>query len=367
MNWGSPAEFFAMGGHGVYVWAVYGVAALVMGALVVRPLRRHARHQEVGAEVGEHRHLRVEQRHVDPLAFARVLAALGVAVGLVLNAFNSNLVFFYSPTQVAANEAPQGRTFRVGGMVVRGSLEREPDSLAVRFRLTDGDRELWVRYAGILPDLFAEGEAAVAAGHLRHLAQRGFVQLQVHRHAFAHRGMAVGRAQADDVDAHAAVGGHLGGFDRVHAGGAAAVAEQDDRRRFIRTRRHRLDLLGRRLLLHQHAVQVEHHAQHPVGGRVGNHQRGEPVTVVADLAAQIVERRDIAFRESAAEFAALPDDLGDAPADVIALLTTAPIAVAPAMNRVMWDHAATQANDRLQALGVPDAVLQKILGAPLGA
>ena len=68
------------------------------------------------------------------------LAALGVAAALVLNAFQSNLVFFFTPSQVAAKEAPQGRIFRIGGMVQSGSLAREPNSLTVRFRVTDTAR-----------------------------------------------------------------------------------------------------------------------------------------------------------------------------------------------------------------------------------
>jgi len=80
------------------------------------------------------------------------LAALGVAAALVLNAFRSNLVFFFTPTQVAAREAPQGRPFRVGGLVETGSLAREPNSLTVRFRVTDTAQTIPVTYTGLLPD-----------------------------------------------------------------------------------------------------------------------------------------------------------------------------------------------------------------------
>jgi cytochrome c-type biogenesis protein CcmE len=94
------------------------------------------------------------------------LAALGVAAALVLNAFQSNLVFFFTPTQVVAREAPQGRAFRIGGLVEAGSLKREPDSLTVRFRVTDTAQTIPVSYTGLLPDLFKEGKGVVAQGTL---------------------------------------------------------------------------------------------------------------------------------------------------------------------------------------------------------
>jgi cytochrome c-type biogenesis protein CcmE len=94
------------------------------------------------------------------------LAALGIAAALVLNAFRSNLVFFYTPTQIAAKEAPQGRPFRVGGLVEAGSLARETNSLTVRFRVTDTAQTVPVTYTGLLPDLFKEGKGVVAQGTL---------------------------------------------------------------------------------------------------------------------------------------------------------------------------------------------------------
>src|SRR6266567_3331996 len=94
------------------------------------------------------------------------LTALAVAATLVLNAFRSNLVFFFTPTQVAAREAPQGRPFRVGGLVEAGSLAREPNSLTVRFRVTDTAQTIPVTYTGLLPDLFKEGKGVVAQGTL---------------------------------------------------------------------------------------------------------------------------------------------------------------------------------------------------------
>jgi cytochrome c-type biogenesis protein CcmE len=94
------------------------------------------------------------------------VATLAIATALVLNAFESNLVFFFTPTQVAAREAPIGRTFRIGGMVETGSLKREPDGLTVHFRVTDTAQTIPVVYKGILPDLFKEGKGVVAQGRL---------------------------------------------------------------------------------------------------------------------------------------------------------------------------------------------------------
>ena len=94
------------------------------------------------------------------------LALLGVAAALVLNAFQSNLVFFFTPSQVTAKEAPQGRPFRIGGLVVAGSLARDPNSLTVRFRVTDTAHTIPVSYTGLLPDLFKEGKGVVAQGTL---------------------------------------------------------------------------------------------------------------------------------------------------------------------------------------------------------
>ena len=92
------------------------------------------------------------------------LAVLGVAVALVLNAFQSNLVFFFSPTDVVENKAPQGRTFRVGGLVEERSVKRE--GVVVRFNVTDTAKTIPVVYTGILPDLFKEGKGVVAQGKL---------------------------------------------------------------------------------------------------------------------------------------------------------------------------------------------------------
>ena len=91
---------------------------------------------------------------------------MGVAVALVLNAFNSNLVFFFSPTQVAAKEAPTGRNFRIGGLVEMGSIQRETQGLTTRFVVTDLAKTIPVTYTGLLPDLFKEGKGVVAQGKL---------------------------------------------------------------------------------------------------------------------------------------------------------------------------------------------------------
>ncbi|WP_088282151.1 cytochrome c maturation protein CcmE [Ideonella sp. A 288] len=106
----------------------------------------------------------MKPRHKRAAIVVGVLAAVGVVVGLVLNAFNSNLVFFYTPTQIASNEAPQGRTFRIGGLVKEGSVLR--DGVTVRFTVTDTAQHVPVRFEGVLPDLFKEGKGVVAQGQL---------------------------------------------------------------------------------------------------------------------------------------------------------------------------------------------------------
>ena len=91
---------------------------------------------------------------------------LGAAVALVLNTFQSNLVFFFTPTQVAQKEAPQGRPFRIGGLVENGSIKRIPNSVDVTFVVTDTAQRVPVTYSGLLPDLFKEGKGVVAQGSL---------------------------------------------------------------------------------------------------------------------------------------------------------------------------------------------------------
>jgi cytochrome c-type biogenesis protein CcmE len=106
----------------------------------------------------------VKPRHKRLAAIGGGIVALGIAAALVLAAFQKNLVFFFTPSQVAANEAPQGRSFRIGGMVVPGSLKRE--GVNVEFTVTDTAKSMRVTYRGQLPDLFREGKGVVAQGQL---------------------------------------------------------------------------------------------------------------------------------------------------------------------------------------------------------
>jgi cytochrome c-type biogenesis protein CcmE len=106
----------------------------------------------------------MKPRHRRAALVLGMLAALGLAAGLVFSAFGSNLVFFYTPSQVAAREAPAGRSIRIGGLVQAGSLQRE--GVTVRFLVTDMAQTVPVRFDGILPDLFKEGRGVVAQGQL---------------------------------------------------------------------------------------------------------------------------------------------------------------------------------------------------------
>lgn len=94
------------------------------------------------------------------------LAVLGIAAALVLNAFQSNLLFFFSPSQILSGEAPRGRSFRMGGLVEAGSIQRQPDNVTVSFVVTDTAQKVRVNYRGILPDLFKEGKGVVTQGKL---------------------------------------------------------------------------------------------------------------------------------------------------------------------------------------------------------
>ena len=108
----------------------------------------------------------MKRRHKRIIFICVSLAAIGLATWLVLGAFRNNLVFFYSPTQVAAKEAPTNKTFRIGGLVQNGTLKRDPDGLTIRFTVTDTASNMPVVYKGILPDLFKEGRGCVAQGRL---------------------------------------------------------------------------------------------------------------------------------------------------------------------------------------------------------
>jgi cytochrome c-type biogenesis protein CcmE len=95
-----------------------------------------------------------------------ILAGVAVAATFAVQAFRDNMMLFFDPSQVVAGEAPQGRTFRIGGMVTEGSVKREPGSLEVRFVVTDFQHSVPVSYTGVLPDLFREGQGIVAHGKL---------------------------------------------------------------------------------------------------------------------------------------------------------------------------------------------------------
>jgi len=98
---------------------------------------------------------------------AAILVGVGIATAFALQAFQKNLLYYYSPTQIHAGEAPDSRSIRVGGLVENGSVQREPGSLEVRFTLTDFANTVGVSYTGVLPDLFREGQGVIARGQMR--------------------------------------------------------------------------------------------------------------------------------------------------------------------------------------------------------
>ncbi|MEY2696792.1 MAG: cytochrome c maturation protein CcmE [Pseudomonadota bacterium] len=100
------------------------------------------------------------------LVVSLILAGVGLAAYFGLTAFQKNLLYFLTPTQIAQGEAPKGHSFRIGGLVVKGTVRRAPDTLEVHFDLTDGNRTVGVSYTGILPDLFREGQGIIAIGKL---------------------------------------------------------------------------------------------------------------------------------------------------------------------------------------------------------
>jgi len=95
-----------------------------------------------------------------------MVAGVSIAVGLILKAFNQNLMYFYSTTEVQEGLAPQGQMIRLGGLVVEGSVNRPKNDVMIEFKLTDNQSEVTVRYSGILPDLFREGQGILAHGQL---------------------------------------------------------------------------------------------------------------------------------------------------------------------------------------------------------
>ncbi len=109
----------------------------------------------------------MKSRHKRAALIVGGLAALSLAAGFVLNAFQKNLVFFFTPSQVAAGEAPRDTAFRIGGLVEEGSVQRQRDGITVAFAVTDTAQKIPVVYRGILPDLFREGKGVVAQGRLQ--------------------------------------------------------------------------------------------------------------------------------------------------------------------------------------------------------
>ena len=108
----------------------------------------------------------MKPRHKRLILVLVALALLGLGAIFVLKAFRSNLVFFYTPTEVFAGQVPQGQAFRIGGMVLEDSLQRNEDGVTVRFAVTDTMENVPVQYTGILPDLFQEGKGVVAQGRM---------------------------------------------------------------------------------------------------------------------------------------------------------------------------------------------------------
>ena len=105
-------------------------------------------------------------RHKRMATVAAILVGVGIATAFALQAFEKNMLYYYSPTQILAGEAPDTRSIRVGGLVQDGSVKREPGSLEVRFTLTDFANTVGVSYTGVLPDLFREGQGIIARGKL---------------------------------------------------------------------------------------------------------------------------------------------------------------------------------------------------------
>jgi cytochrome c-type biogenesis protein CcmE len=108
----------------------------------------------------------MKRRHQRIVFVVFAVCSLSIAAALVLKSFNRNLVFYFTPSQVAAKEAPVSREFRLGGLVVQGSLRRDADGLTTRFTVTDTVLSIPVIYRGILPDLFKEGRGCVAQGKI---------------------------------------------------------------------------------------------------------------------------------------------------------------------------------------------------------
>jgi cytochrome c-type biogenesis protein CcmE len=108
----------------------------------------------------------MKSRHKKLALIGGALAIIGIIAALVLNALNSNIALYITPTEVAAGKAPRDKLFRIGGLVKEGSIQRQADGVTISFAITDTEKEIPVAYKGILPDLFKEGKGAVAQGKL---------------------------------------------------------------------------------------------------------------------------------------------------------------------------------------------------------
>jgi cytochrome c-type biogenesis protein CcmE len=108
----------------------------------------------------------MKSRHKKLALIGGALALIGIIAALVLNALNSNIALYISPTDVAAGKAPAGSVFRIGGIVKEGSVNRQPDGVTLAFIVTDTEKDITVNYKGILPDLFKEGKGVVAQGRM---------------------------------------------------------------------------------------------------------------------------------------------------------------------------------------------------------
>jgi cytochrome c-type biogenesis protein CcmE len=135
------SEFLAMGGYASFVWSSYGLTAIGINSMT--PARR----KRLGLVI-------------------LMVAGVATGIGLALKSLNENIMFFFSPSEVVEGKAPQDRLFRMGGMVVDGSVSRPGEGLTVMFDLTDNAGSVTVEYTGILPDLFREGQGIVANGKL---------------------------------------------------------------------------------------------------------------------------------------------------------------------------------------------------------
>jgi len=108
----------------------------------------------------------MKSRHKKLALIGGALAIIGIIAALVLNALNSNIALYITPTDIAAGKAPQDKIFRIGGVVKEGSINRQADGVTIAFIMTDTEKDITVNYKGILPDLFMEGKGAVAQGKL---------------------------------------------------------------------------------------------------------------------------------------------------------------------------------------------------------